>query len=269
MLVQGNTRVSVIIGHPIGQVKSPGLFNAHCAAQRLDRVLVPADLAPEQLPGFLAMLRGWHNADGCVVTVPYKRAVVPHLDALTERAERLQAVNVIRREADGRLLGDHLDGFGFITAAAAHGFNARGAAALVVGAGGVGSAIADALCEAGLARLVLTDANPASTAWLAPRLRAAFPGVLVETPESLASLAGFALVANATPVGMGGTEALPMPAALLATLAPSTLVTDVVTQPVMTPLLRAAAARGCRVQQGPEMAAAQLLALGRFMRAFP
>ena len=80
-----------------------------------------------------------------------------------------------------------------------------------------------------------------------------------------ASLEGFDLVANATPVGMDGTDTLPLPAALIDTLRPGALVTDVVTRPVTTPFLRAAAARGCRVQTGPEMAAAQMEILGRSM----
>jgi shikimate dehydrogenase len=66
---------------------------------------------------------------------------------------------------------------------------------------------------------------------------------------------------------MGGGEELPLPEALIATLPAATLVTDVVTEPAMTPFLRAAQRQGCRVQTGPEMAAAQMLALGRFMGA--
>jgi shikimate dehydrogenase len=267
MLIQGRTRVSAIIGHPITQVKSPGLFNQHFAEQGQDRALVPVDLAPAHLGDFLAMLRGWHNADGCVVTVPHKRGVVAHLDALTDRARRLQAVNVIRRDADGTLTGDNVDGVGFTAAAAAQGFSPAGCTALVVGAGGVGSAIADALCAGGASRLVLTDIAADTAAWLARRLAEAFPGVAVTTPASIGDLGGFDLVANATPVGMGGTEALPLPADLLDSLRPATMVTDVVTEPAMTPFLRHAQRLGCRVQTGPAMAAAQMFALGRFMGA--
>jgi shikimate dehydrogenase len=89
VLVQGSTRVTLIIGHPIAQVSSPALFNRRFEDLGLDSVMIPADIAPEQLPHFLRLLRGWGNADGCVVTVPYKRAVVEHLDELTERGQRL------------------------------------------------------------------------------------------------------------------------------------------------------------------------------------
>jgi shikimate dehydrogenase len=257
MLVGGTTRVGLIIGHPIAQVKSPGLFNRHFAERGEDRVLVPADIAPERVGDILAALRGWHNADGAVVTVPHKRAVVPHLDALTDRARRLRAANVIRRDAEGRLTGENVDGLGFAAAAAAHGFAPAGRAALVVGAGGVGSAIADALCEGGIARLALADLSAEAVAWLARSLAEAFPRVAVETPAAVSDLAGFDLVCNATPVGMGGAAELPLPAAVIDTLRPATLVADVVTDPAMTPFLLRARARGCRVQAGGEMAAAR------------
>ncbi len=267
MLVQGTTRVGFIIGHPIAQVKSPGLFNRHFAEAGADRVLVPTDLAPAQVESFLATLRGVHNADGAVVTVPHKRAVVPYLDSLTDRARRLRAANVIRRNPDGTLVGDNVDGLGFTLAAAAHGLAPRGLTALVVGAGGVGSAIADALCEAGVARLALTDLATDAVAWLATMLADAFPATAIERPGSVADLSGYDLVVNATPAGMGGTGALPLPEAAIATLRAGCLVADVVTSPALTPFLQLAQARGCRVQQGPEMAAAQMTALGGFMGA--
>jgi shikimate dehydrogenase len=265
MLVEAGTRIGLIIGHPVGQAKSPGLFNRHFAALGEDRVLVPADIAPDCVGDFLGALRGWQNADGCIVTMPHKRAVVPYLDRMTERARRLQAVNVIRREADGRLAGDNVDGLGFTGAAAAHGFAAAGKAALVIGAGGVGSAIADALCEGGAARLAITDVAPGAAGWLAGLLGGFFPAVAIATPEAVGELGGFDLVVNATPVGMQDDGAMPLPEAVLDTLRAGTLVADVVTEPAMTAFLRHARRRGCAVQAGPEMTAAQMLALGRHM----
>jgi hypothetical protein len=76
VLVQGSTRLTLIIGHPIAQVSSPALFNRRFEDLCLDSVMIPADIAPEQLTHFLSVLRGWDNADGCVVTIPHKRAVV-------------------------------------------------------------------------------------------------------------------------------------------------------------------------------------------------
>ncbi len=66
-----------------------------------------------------------------------------------------------------------------------------------------------------------------------------------------------------------GFDELPLPQALLDTLDSATHVADVVTAPVMTPLLTFAAARGCRVQTGPEMALAQMTLMGQFIGAIP
>jgi len=262
MTVRGTTRISQIIGHPIAQVRSPEMFNQHIAALNLDAVLIPVDVDPEKLRDFVAFQRGWINSDGFVVTIPHKRAIVPLLDQLTDRAKRLQAVNVVRRREDGRLLGDMVDGLGFIAAAERHGFSAKGRSALVVGTGGAGSAIVDTLCDRGIARLALADLDPERVRSLKQVFAAAFPAV--ELLEGYESLSGFDLIVNASPAGMGNTE-LPIPEAMLATLRAETLVADVVTKPAMTPLLRAAEARGCRVQTGPEMAAGQIKILGRCM----
>ena len=265
MIVQGGTRIGLIIGHPVGQVQSPGLFNRHFASRDEDAVLVPLDIAPDRLAAFLQAMRGMANVSGCIVTVPHKVAVVPHLDQLSDVAQRLRAANVIRRDEDGRLSGDNVDGIGFTMAAGPHGYDAKGSTALVIGAGGVGSAIADALCAAGVSRLVLTDLVAERAAWLARTLATSFPDVALMAAGMPEDLAGFDLVANATPVGMGAQAALPMSKSLIATLNPAAIVADVVTEPAETALLRAAKARGCRVQAGPEMAAAQMRALGRFM----
>jgi shikimate dehydrogenase len=263
MNVRGTTRISQIIGHPIAQVRSPDLFNERLEPLGIDAVLIPVDVSPEQLGDFIAFQRGWHNSDGCVVTIPHKRSVVEHLDLLTARARRLQAVNVIRRNSDGSLIGDMVDGLGFMAAARKHGFTPQGRSALVIGTGGAGSAIVDALCDGGVARLALRDVDPARVTWMRDLFGAAFPAV--ELLETYNDLSGFDLVVNASPVGMGGTGEFPIPEAQLKTLRSDTLVADVVTKPPLTPFLLAARECGCRVQTGPEMAAGQIEILGKFL----
>jgi shikimate dehydrogenase len=263
MTVRGTTRITQIIGHPIAQVRAPEIFNELAESRGLDVVLIPVDLDPEQLRDFITFQRGWHNSGGFVVTIPHKRTIAPLLDTLTDRARRLQAVNVVRRNEDGTLLGDMLDGLGFMAAAETHGFAAKGRSALVVGTGGAGSAIVDTLCDQGIARLALADIDPGRVRTLRQVFADAFPAV--ELLEGYDGLGGFDLVVNASPVGMGDTGELSIPETQLATLRPGTLVADVVTKPAMTPLLRAAEARGCRIQTGPEMAAGQIEILGRCM----
>ncbi|HFF3753208.1 TPA: shikimate dehydrogenase, partial [Klebsiella pneumoniae] len=169
--------------------------------------------------------------------------------------------------ADGRLQGDMLDGVGFQLAAEAQGFQPAGKQALLSGCGGVGSAIAWGLCEAGIRRLALHDQTPATRQRLHDLLAEAFPAVqLSALPDTLY---GLDLLVNGSPAGMAGFDELPLPQALLDTLDSTTHVADVVTAPVMTPLLTFAAARGCKVQTGPEMALAQMRLMGQFIGAIP
>ena len=265
MLVLGSTELVAIVGSPIAQVKSPENFNQWFARQALNRVMLPIDLGATSLESFTHTLRGWQNLRGCVVTVPYKQQVVTLLDELSERARALHSVNVIRREADGRLIGDNVDGEGFLNAARQQGFDPAGKRAVMVGTGGVGSAIAYSLAQAGLSHLHLIDVSAERVEALASLLHKAFPALVIERDSS--SLEGVDLLINASPVGMGDAGQLPISQELLDTLSANTHVADVVTAPEITALLSAAQQRGCSIQTGPQMARAQAGNLGHFMGA--
>ncbi len=266
-MILGTTELVAIVGSPIAQVKSPQNFNDWFARQGRDASMIPIDLAGGSIEPFVDALRAWRNLRGCVVTVPYKQQIAPRLDALSRRAEALACVNVIRREPDGRLVGDIVDGDGFLNAARTHGFAPAGAHALVVGAGGVGSAIAWALCEAGAASVTITDLDAARAARLRALLARQFPASTIE--PHFDTLAPFDLVANASPAGMDGYAPLPLAEATLATLRPATLAADVVTAPEHTRFLEIARRAGCRIQTGAEMALAQFGNLGAFMKVTP
>jgi shikimate dehydrogenase len=264
MIITGTTAIVGIVGNPIMQVKSPGVMNAYFEARRHDAALLPIDLKPGAIPAFVATLRSWNNLRGMIVTVPYKQVLAPLVDHLTPRAARLGTVNVIRRDADGSLHGDILDGVGFTAAVAAHGVDPSGRAAAVIGAGGVASAIANALCESGVASLVIQDTDSTKQDRLIATLQQAFPAIAITS--GITRLSGIDVLVNGTPVGMNDDPNLPLPPALLRDLPASTFVADVVTSPAMTPFLLYAQQRGCKVQTGPEMTETQMLHLARFMR---
>jgi shikimate dehydrogenase len=266
-MISGTTLVIGIVGHPVALVRMPGVLNRLFAETGRDLAMVPFDIRPEGVDGFVAMLRTAANVIGTVVTVPHKQAVASQVDVLTPRARALGAVNVVRREADGRLHGDHVDGFGFLNAARAYGFRSSGRSALVIGAGGAGSAIAYALCETGIASLTILDTDDARARRIAGIAAEQFPGTEVRTARD--TLAELDLLVNVTPLGMREMDPMPLPDALLASLTPATLVADAVTSPVMTRLLTFAAARGCRVQTGVEMADASVHFIGGFLRVLP
>ena len=267
MMISGTTEIVGLVGHPVAQVKMPSFLNPYFERVGRDAAVVPFDVPPGDLAHYVAVLRHGANFLGTLVTVPHKQAFARHVDRLSDRARTLGAVNVVRREADGSLHGDHVDGFGFLNASRRHGFTPAGRSALVVGVGGAGSAIAYALCEAGIRELCIVDVDKDRLQAMRNLLGCTFPAVELHTECS--NLAGFDLVLNATALGMRAEDPLPLPDELLATLAPATLVGDVVTIPAETPLLRLARARGCRIQLGAEMTEAAMGFIGAFLRVMP
>lgn len=266
-MIKSTTELVAIIGTPIKQVKSPDNFNRWFGETGQDIAMIPIDIQESTLELFIGAMRGWENLRGCVVTVPYKHAVARWLDTLTPRAQALGCVNVIRRESSGRLAGDNVDGDGFLNAARRHGFNPEDKRVFVIGAGGAGSAIAYSLCEAGASHVTVVDFAAARAGLLCEILRCHFPAV--DVTARVESLSAFDLVINASPVGMGDEHALPLSRELLDTLLPGCLVADVVTSPPLTPFLKVAIQKKCKVQTGPEMALGQLGMLGRFMGVTP
>ncbi|MCO6419622.1 shikimate dehydrogenase [Siccirubricoccus sp. KC 17139] len=248
--LDGATRLFVVIGDPIAQVKAPAGITAAMAARGRNAVLVPLHVTAAGVEACLAGLARAQNLDGIVVTVPHKFTARRLCATVTERADFLGSVNIMRRGPRGGHAGWHgdmTDGLGFLGAIEAGGFRPQGKRALQVGAGGAGTAIALALLEAGLAELALHDADAARRDALLERLRARF-GDRVRAGS--ADPAGYDLAVNATPAGMRPGDPLPLDATRLE---PTAFVGDVITVPEVTPLLAAARARGCATSTGVGM----------------
>jgi shikimate dehydrogenase len=175
-------------------------------------------------------------------------ATVALLDEVTPTVKVAGSCNAILKRADGSLLGDMFDGAGFVRGVERKGRSLSGASALVVGAGGVGSAIAASLAAAGLGTMGLFDAQSAMAEALAGRLREHYPRLTVRTGSN--DPAGFDLVINATPLGMKPGDPLPVD---VTRIAAGTFVGEVVMKEEFTPFLRAAMDKGCPVQVGTDM----------------
>jgi len=210
--------------------------------------VVPMGCKPENFPEVLRSVFSLTNIRGALITMPHKVSTVALLDEVTPTVKVTQACNAVKRTADGRLVGDMFDGEGFVRALRRKGFEPRGTSGLVVGSGGVGSAIAASLAAAGAGRIALFDPVSGTASDLAGRLRTHFPGVAVSTGSN--DPAGFDLVVNATPLGLHPGEPLPVDASRLES---RTFVADVILRTDATDFLLAARERGCRVQPGIDM----------------
>ncbi|AVO39064.1 shikimate dehydrogenase family protein [Pukyongiella litopenaei] len=243
-------RIAFMIGHPVAQTALPAQINAQAAERRAGFVMVPLDLRPPALPGFLDSLRGIANCAGAVLTAPHKQAAAGLVDDRTAAADLAGAVNLVLRHRNGRLSGDNTDGAGFVAALRAARFRIEPARVLLFGCGGAGAAIAAALTQAGTGRIDLVDTDQARADDLAGRL----VGCPVRAIPAPASVAAYDLVCNATAIGADG-RAMVHP---LTGLRTGAMVADVIGHPARTPFLQEAERRGARIQTGPEMARGQM-----------
>jgi shikimate dehydrogenase len=251
--ISGTTRLIAHVGHPTTGFRSPLIYNPWFARQGIDAVVVPMGVDQALWPGLIRPLFRLRNIIGALVTMPLKVGTAALVDDLSVTARIAGACNAVRAAPDGRLEGEMFDGAGFVAGMRRAGRTPAGLRALVVGAGGVGSAIAASLAGAGVAALALHDVNAAAAEALATRLRRHYPALALATGN--ADPAGHDIVVNATPLGMQEGDPLPLDATRLA---PGTFVGEVVLRPEPTPLLRAATARGCQVQPGEDMLLEQI-----------
>ena len=247
-MISGRTRIIAHVGVPTEGFRAPLIYNPWFTANGIDVVVVPMGCEPEDYPDFLRLLFRLRNVAGALVTMPHKVTTVPLLDAASPAVRICGACNAVRRDAGGRLVGDMFDGEGFVRALRRRGRRIAGTSALVVGNGGVGSAIAASLAGEGAARIGLFDVNQGATGRLAAALARHHPGLALETGSP--DPAGFDIVVNATPLGSDDGDALPLD---VARLDPASLVAEVALGRDETPLIAAARARGCAVQLGADM----------------
>ncbi len=255
------TQLALLVGDPVAHSRSPTIHNAAFRAQGLDAVYLAARVEAQGVGAAVAGLRAL-GALGANVTLPHKTAVIPHLDALTDRARAIGAVNTIVPKPGGRLVGDNTDAPGFLQPLKARGLDAAltGAPMLIFGAGGAARAVAYALLAAlAPTRLTLAVRTPAKAEALAADLAPHDPaGALAVTPMEAAGPAVRAarLVVNATPLGMHpATDGTPW--ARVDDLGGASVVYDLVYAPRPTRFVREAAAAGATTLDGLAMLVGQ------------
>ena len=262
-MIRGTTTLIAHVGYPTEAFKAPMIYNPYFEHQGIDAVVMPMGVKADDYPQVFASLMKLTNLLGLLVTMPHKVTTVGLVDEVTPTARIAGACNAVLRRPDGRLVGDMFDGAGFVRGVQRKGLELTGARALVVGCGGVGCAIAASLAAAGLGGISLFDASPAPADGLADRLRQHYPELDVATGSN--DPAGYALVVNATPMGMKDGDPLPVD---VDRITPGAFVGEVVMKQEMTAFLRAAQARGCRFQVGTDMLFEQIPAYLEFF-GFP
>lgn len=262
-MINGNTELIAHIGYPTHTFKSPMIYNPYFEQTGINAVVIPMGCQVPDYPILLRSVFTLTNVRGALITMPHKVTTAGLLDEVSATVKVAGACNAVKRTPDGKLVGDMFDGEGFVRGVQRKGLNLKGKRVLVVGAGGVGSAIAASLAATSISAISLFDTNTTSANALGKRLQQNYPTIQVSTGSN--DPAGFDLVVNATPMGMNEGDPLPLD---VARLSAGTVVGEVVMRTEMTAFLSAAKAQGCAVQVGSDMLFEQIPAYLEFF-GFP
>ena len=246
MIPSAKAKLAAVIGWPVAHSLSPRLHGYWLERHGIDGAYVALAVAPEHFAQVLRSLPLMGFA-GANVTIPHKEAALAAVDEADSVAKRMGAVNTVAVGENGSLVGSNTDGYGFMESLreGAPSWRPGGGPAVVLGAGGAARAVTVALADSGVEELRIVN----RTAARAERLVDALGGRASGVPwaERADALAGAALLANTTSLGMEGEPPLELDLAELPLDAP---VIDIVYSPLKTPLLAAAAQRGNPVVDG-------------------
>ena len=247
-MIRGTTALIAHLGYPTESFKAPMIYNPFFEKNDIDAMVIPMGCRADTFPEFLRLLFKLSNIRGALITMPHKMTTVASLDVSSTTVQVAGSCNAVRLGSSGELIGELFDGEGFVRGAMRKGRILGGARVLVVGNGGVGSAIAGSMAKACVAELALYDPQAPMMIALADRLRAHYPKLKVTVGSNDPS--GWDVVVNASPLGMKDDDSLPMD---VSRIAPKTFVGEVVMKEEFTPFLKAARSRGCEIQGGLDM----------------
>jgi shikimate dehydrogenase len=239
-----------LIGAPIASSAAPAMHEQAADALGVRCHYQLIEFANADAATLRALLDGVRRLGfaGVNVTFPYKEAVVPLLDEMSPAARAIGAVNTVVVRG-GRLIGHNTDSTGFARAIGDLVAGSKHGAVALIGAGGVGKAIAFALADLGIAGLNIFDADRAKAEALSSQLHGRLQARVAD--DVAGALQGVVGMVNGTPVGMLPDRGMAVPEALLHR---DLWVADAVYTPLWTPLLLAAKAKGAKVMTGRELA---------------
>ena len=250
-LLTGHTRVAGVIGDPVEHSRSPQMHNAAFAKAGLDYVYVPFHVRPNNLGDAMAGFKAI-NVVGINVTLPHKQTVIPYLTSVSREAELIGAVNTLTFVGD-EIHGDNTDAPGVLRALEENGDMSVpvGEAVVVLGAGGAARAVVVALALAGVASITIANRTVEKAVSLAEEMHqktdVAIHGMGLTDARLPVAVRQSVLLINTATASMDATHPL-----LISTdwLQPNAIVYDIVYTPPVTPLMQAAAERGCQTLGG-------------------
>ncbi|MGR3739111.1 MAG: shikimate dehydrogenase family protein [Limimaricola soesokkakensis] len=245
--LDGETILYPVIGDPVAQVRSPRYLTEILARRGVNAIVPPMQVPAARVAAVFDTIRAVPNIGGAVVTIPHKIPAIDHCDVVSERARFVGSVNVIHKDAQGQLVGDNLDGLGYMDGVAARGFDPEGRRALLIGAGGAGAAVAHEILARGAAFLAIADLDAARRDAVITALETRFPGQVGPGSDDPTD---FDLIANVSPCGMRPGDPFPADPARMRR---GQFVACAITRPEVSPMVAAARELGCATMTGAGM----------------
>ncbi|MGO9953934.1 MAG: shikimate dehydrogenase [Dissulfurispiraceae bacterium] len=245
MKISGKTRIVGLFGYPVEHSLSPDMHNAAFSYLNLDYCYVTFPVHPDSLGDAVRGIKAL-SLGGINVTVPHKEKVMAFLDEINEEAQFIGAVNTIKNEG-GKLTGFNTDGRGFMQSLAEADIEIRKKNVLIVGTGGASRAIGFYLCKEA-SQVHLYDVDSLKAEALAKHLygvRQNADTIDASSKNSVEFMAGMDIIINATPLGLRPGDSSPID---ISRINKEHIVCDLIYRE--TPLLRAAAEKGCKTMHG-------------------
>ncbi|KXG44993.1 shikimate dehydrogenase [Tepidibacillus decaturensis] len=246
-MVNSETGIIGLIGHPVAHSKSPQMHNASLRNLGLNDIYLAFDVKPENLKDAIQGMRALYFK-GCNVTIPHKVNVIPFLDEISEEAARIGAVNTIVNK-DGKLIGYNTDGEGYLRSLKEEtGFQLHGKRIMILGAGGASRAISYTLSHQPIEGIVLVNRDLNKANALLNELKQTDFHKAITYHELPYEMEQVDLIINTTSIGMYPN----IKETLIKKewIQPHHLVSDIVYNPLETKLLQDAKAQGAKIHSG-------------------
>jgi shikimate dehydrogenase len=261
--IDGNTQLLGIVGTPVAQLKSPGVWNPLFRKHGINAAFLAYDAPVDRFDEAISGLKALANVRGFMITMPHKVAAVKHVDRLAPHAAHVGAISMMRREDDGSWTGDSCEADAFLQSLHSAGLEPKGVNAFLVGAGGAGQVLAWALASAGVSRLTIHDVDEGKVRQLAAKIRETTG---VDAVAGGNDPSGHDLVVNATPMGMKDSDPLPTE---VGKISANAFLLDMVVDPAPSRFLRVASERGLRGVHGLRVLQETIPVFAKFMGLGP
>lgn len=242
--MDSHTRNAFVCGHPISHSRSPIIHRHWLEQYALNGTYRAIDIKPDDFPDFISKLAE-NNFIGGNVTIPHKEAAFSLAAHTDDVCHIIGAANTLWIE-DKKVHATNTDAHGFAANLDQYAANwDQSKSALVLGAGGASRAVIYALQQRGFLSVMVANRSLARAVELKHRFG---PTVSAHTLSAVDELAGDAgLIINTTSLGMNDTTSISLD---FSKVKSTTIVTDIVYVPLLTPLLRSAAEAGLQVVDG-------------------